>query len=315
MARPKLLGSLLLLYVLLANWLFLVGELLVGFKMHDAAGLFLLGATFLEVLFRLSYVIGGIGLIRSRIWAAKVVFFTASMELAVTVPLLFFTIIRGPNQAYPKLTIFHLVLTFLPGPIGLVFLTVTAYAAWWLHKHPNAWQPSQQLPAQGPQVEQLPEGDLQLPRWLLSFLLTIIGTGLGLPSIIGLTVRNLLIAQGKPVIGWNDGVAWVGLTTLFFGAPFVILAFTARTVLKRALFVEGEYTVGEKFLMCVGAFVALTVAGALSLFYFFQSPENIDILIFVPFVPFLFALAVTAIGVLAGWVGVCLWRRMTRRNA
>lgn len=41
------------------RWLFVVGELALA-NVHDAAGLFLLGATFLEVLFRLSYVIGGV---------------------------------------------------------------------------------------------------------------------------------------------------------------------------------------------------------------------------------------------------------------
>ncbi len=75
MARPKLLGSLLLLYVLLAHWWDVVGELLVGLprlaNVYDAVSLFLLGVAFLEVLFRLSYVIGGIGLIRSRIWAPR----------------------------------------------------------------------------------------------------------------------------------------------------------------------------------------------------------------------------------------------------
>jgi hypothetical protein len=112
MLRPKPVGWLILVYVLLTKtWsaLGLLGSLSGGIKGHDPASLMVLAGSVLEGLLVLCYVAGSIGLILLRRWGSIVVLLTATVELvAILFGMLasFFMIMNGRVEAIGGMPVF-----------------------------------------------------------------------------------------------------------------------------------------------------------------------------------------------------------------
>jgi hypothetical protein len=155
---------------------------------------------------------------------------------------------------------------------------------------------------------------LPLPAWLRWLFWAISAAMLALPMIMGLIAMSLLMAHGKPVAGLTDGVSEVIFATTFCGGPFVVPAFLARSVLKRALR-EGAPSLRKKRFIFVGAFVGTTISIGWLLLSFFQYPESMEILVLSPLWPFYVAFPGMAVGVLAEWGIFGLRQRLIHRNA
>lgn len=311
MLRPKPVGWLILVYVLLTKtWsaLGLLGSLSGGIKGHDPASLMVLAGSVLEGLLVLCYVAGSIGLILLRRWGSIVVLLTATVEfVAILFGMLasFFMIMNGRVEAIGGMPVF----TTLRDLIGLFFPGAIAYAVLRLRRHWDAWQVAPSLRAHRPRVGPSAE-HVKQPAWLSRLFWTIIGTGLAWPSILGVIVREVLKAQGKPVVPLGKGVTCVIAGTFFFAAPFVALAFLGKSLLKRALSEDASQVSKKRFILvgaCVGAGISLSVVWGMH--DFFQG-ESIAVLIFAPFSPFYVGFIGAAAGALIAWTFFYLWQRI-----
>ncbi len=119
----------------------------------------------------------------------------------------------------------------------------------------------------------------------------IIATGLALPALAGLIVRETLRAQGKPVTSLEDGFFALLIATPVFAAAFVPVAFRARSALRQTPDVETLFTT------CGGYAGVSAVTAWMLLFEYWPSGDRGAILFWAPFIPFL-------VGYIGSWAGV-----------
>lgn len=311
MLKPRLFGSLILVYVIFFKlWEFLgaTGSLTVGSGLHLQGFKDLFGHVLFMLfgLVLLSYVIGGIGLILMRAWSAIIVFYAAIIEAFIVLSLaamLLYAVAEETHEALENLTVFSVlpVLFFLVIPAGI------AYVARSLQKNPELWQRSQQQTVDHHETGRGVQSGMHQPAWIHQTFKLIIFTGLLLPAIMAFIVMNSTDLKGDQVnVSGFDLFIFI-LGTVLFALPYIILAFIARSVLSNAL-EEGGYKPVKRLFLIAGVFLGVTVFIAWNLFSYFQNTEGAAVLIFAPFVTIFAALPGVVAGAVVGLLSYFLWR-------
>lgn len=254
----------------------------------------------------LSYAIGGLGLVFTRRWSATIVFYAAIIEatlLLLGAGVFLYVVIDGTHVSLGNLT----PLNVLPILLLLVFPFGIAYVARSLQKKSDLWQlPQQESTDELKTSHKVKSGSLQ-PAWLQKIFWVVIGTGLLLPAVIALFVVTLLIVQGEQFDIRVDDLFLFVLGTVLFALPYILLAFIARAILRKAL-TEGGYKPIQRLFVLTGIFFGITVFIAPNLFTYFRHGETAAVLIFAPFAPFMAALPGVVAGAFVGLIGYTLWK-------
>lgn len=300
MLAPRPVGALTLVYAILAgSWqgIALVGGLSLGAGAGGSGSLLSGLLSLLEGSCFAGYVAGGLGLLLVRRWGSAVTLCTASVEILGSVAALLAGLVlswsENIRQAHGSL--------LLLGLAPLVFPLALAYAAWRLRRQPEAWAPAVPRAAAGENAED-PARDARRAASLRRWSRVVLAAGLALPAVVGVVVRETLKARGEPVVSIGAGVGWALLGTPLYALPFAVLAYLGRVTLRGAGEEEERAQPGKRADILWGAFAGMTVAVAWSLFDFYQSPESLQVLIFVPFFPFYAAVPGAVLGALAGWL-------------
>ena len=313
MLKPKLLGSLILLYVILYKlWEFstVVNSLSPGGRLVPETSMVVLGYTLVTVfgLILLSYTTGSVGLFLRRRWSAVVVFYTAIAEATILLcagVLFLYKVIGGSVGGIPPIAVLPLLL-LLVFPVGF------AYAARSLRKNPELWQPPQKELIDAAEPADKIQADMIRPALLQKIFWIVVGTGLLLPVVLALFVMAVSLAQREAFDLSGDVLFVFVLGTVLFALPYIVLAFIVRAVLKRAL-KEGGYKPVQRLFVLTGIFLGMTAFIVPNLYTYFGNAEAVAVLIFAPFVPFMAALPGVVAGAIVGLIGYFVWK-ITRRS-
>jgi formylglycine-generating enzyme required for sulfatase activity len=313
MLKPKLLGSLILLYVILYKlWEFTV--VLMGARPSGRVDpenyLVVLGYALIALfaLVLLSYTSGSVGLILRRRWSAVVVFYTAIAEATILLcagVLFLYMVTGGSVGGIPPIAVLSLLL-LLVFPVGF------AYAARSLRKNPELWQPPQKELIDMAKPADRIQADVIRPAWLKKIFWTVVGTGLLLPVILALFVMAASLAQGEAFDISGDDLFVFVLGTVLFALPYIVLAFIVGAVLRRAL-KEGGHKPVQRLFVLSGIFLGMTAFIVPNLYTYFGNAEAAAVFMFAPFVPFMAALPGVAAGAIVGLIAYFVWK-LTRRS-
>lgn len=313
MLKPKLLGSLILLYVILYKlWEFTVVVMgaIPGGRLPPETLAVVLGYTLIGLfgLVLLSYATGSVGLFLRRRWSAVVVFYTAIVEATILLCagalFLYMVIVRSVGDLPP--------VTVLPLLLLLVFPVGFAFAARSLRKNPELWQPPQKELIDKAEPIDTIQVDVIQPAWLQKIFWTVVGTGLFLPVILALLVMTVSLVQGEPFDLSGDDLFVLMLGTVLFALPYIVLAFIVRAVLRRAL-KEGGYEPVQRLFLLAGIFFGMTAFIVPNIYSYFSNAEAVEVLIFAPFVPFMAALPGVVAGAIVGLIAYSVWK-LSRRS-
>lgn len=312
MLRPRLFGSLILVYVILYKvWEFLgvTGAVSIS-DITDLQSFKDLFGSVLVLLFGfilISYLVGALGLIRMRTWSAKVVYYAALTDVFIALFLATYfinVVAKGTHVGLGNLT----VIAALPVLIITVIPAGIAYVAWNLKKSPEMWQLSERKKAGDYETIRGVESIKQKPVWVQKIFKLIIYTGLVLPAIMAFVVINSSGLQGTLTSVFGFDLFFFILGAVFFSLPYVIFAFIARSVLMTSL-EEGGYKPVKRLFVIVGVYIGVTVFIAWNLFTFFQNTEAAAVLVFAPFVTIFGALPGVVVGAVFGFLAYSVWRR------
>lgn len=309
MLKPKLLGSLILLYLVLYKlWEFSVVLMGAQPTVHTGPASYsaVLGYV-LIVLFGivlLSYSVGSVGLLVRRKWSAVVVFYTAIVEATILLlggAVFLYAKISGSFGDVPPWGILPLLLLLLfPAGIG--------YAARNLRNNPDLWQtPTKTTPSSFESADQMREGVIR-PAILPKAFWTVVATGLLLPTILALIVMAVL-GRGFHIDG-GDLFLFL-LVTVPFALPYIVLAFIGRAELRKA-FEEGGYKAVQRSYVLAGIFVGMTTYFAPTLYHSFAYREAAAVLLYAPFAPFIVALFGVVVGAIVGQIAYSAWKYLRR---
>ncbi|MGB5677770.1 MAG: SUMF1/EgtB/PvdO family nonheme iron enzyme [Gammaproteobacteria bacterium] len=313
MLKPKLLGSLILLYVILYKlWEFAVVVMSSrpGGRLVPETSQVVLGYTLVTLfgLVLLSYTTGSVGLFLRRRWSAVVVFYTAIVEATILLcasVLFLYMVIGGSVGGIPPISVLPLLLLMV-FPVGF------AYAARSLRKNPELWQPPKKELIDMAESADRIQADVIRPAWLQKIFWTVIGTGLLLPVIMALFVMTVALVQGEPFDLSGDALFVLILGTVLFALPYIVLAFIVRAVLRRAS-KEGGHKPVQRLFLLAGIFFGMTAFIIPNLYTYFGSAEAVATLMFAPFVPFMAALPGVVAGAIVGLIAYFVWK-ITRRS-
>jgi hypothetical protein len=131
-----------------------------------------------------------------------------------------------------------------------------------------------------------------------------IATGTVMPAIVGLIVPQGLLAQGELAESYE--LFDVLTVTPLFAAPFVLVAFSSRSALRRT-------PDGKTVFEAVGAYAGGTLSIAWLSFWFFSSGIGALGILVGFYVPFLVGYGASWIGVCLGWVVYRIRSRFTHQ--
>lgn len=311
MLKPRLFGSLILLYVVLYKlWEYSViifsaigGSFGSSENIKVALGYVLISVPGLVLA---SYIIGGFGLILIRKWSASLVFFAAIIDatlILLGVGLFLYVIMAGTVASVSSLT----PLNVLPFLFLLVFPLGIAYVARIQRQVSEIWQRSQQEADDELKASHEEQTRQMLSVWPQKSFWVVIFTGLMLPMVLAMLVIIQELWQGGTFDITGDDLFVFILGTVFFALPYIVFAFIVRAMLQNAWQEGGDKPI-KRFFVLTGIFLGMTLFIIPNLYSYFSSGEAVAVLIFAPFVPFIAVLPGVVAGAFVGLIAYYLQR-------
>jgi hypothetical protein len=300
MLKPRLLGSLILGYILfykLWELTLILSGVRPGGRGDSESDLAIIGYVLLALfaLILLSYASGSVGLFLRKKWSASVVFYAAIGEattlLLAGTMFTYFTVGRSVASLTP--------LDILPFLLLLIFPVGLGYAARSLRRNPELWESPQKDSGDKAGPSAHIQGDWIGPALRRKIFWAVLGTGLLLPVALALIVAINSLIQKEP-IAISGAILFIFLLdATLFALPYVVLAFIVRAVI-RVDSNEGLYRPVRRLFVLAGILVGMTAVIAPTLYASFVDAEIAAVLIYAPYWPFMVALPGVVVGAVLG---------------